>query len=684
MRRALGLVLLSVAQCCHGAPAHGPSAALHARSDDGVPVKGKTIWMFWSQGNLRNETRGKYANCMICVEQWRKLNPKWKVELLDDKRAYELSPSYRRYSRLDNLGDAVLSDILRLDLLSRYGGVWSDVSVCPQRPLSTFIGRKLEPSGFWTYWLDHEVVPADANCEFEDAASANSRLTVTWFLAVSHPHHPVVETWRDALEASLDSMLENSRPYGYFLVHCVLNLVSVANETVHDALQAMPHEFPDGDLPWMDESFAKTVPHGRLMDKFHEDGCCLQPSLGSVLGNSTVRCEADNVANTADAEAAAAAFDAAKQDTTADAAAAAAATTEPDAGTIDIDEAATQAKPAPLERSTATTTPDNRGAECWDACGESAGRCFNEEHGRGFCGKAGEWSGSCCKLGAEGHEADPRCSGRGCRGFHCCVEDTESEQPATTRTRTKDDAGPPPKTGDGQCSSWCATKLADDTGSEARACSWNTCSACPECDAPSRSAAAKTKNEAAAGGPCTAHHGADEPCCGQSSFDTRAIKDVVPCPEAAPFCLNYIYKKRFGVCAEHAPPASPPAAPEPEPEPEPIFDTDADGISADRLRNAGAGEDCYEKCGGHGGFCERCGRAPAACCHGSGELADDPVECHGVTHDGRAWNGSAYVATHGCVLVPAGGRGQVVRTDDEERELADALPIRQARRGSVR
>jgi len=51
-----------------------------------------------------------------------------------------------------------------------------------------------------------------------------------------------------------------------------------------------------------------------------------------------------------------------------------------------------------------------------------------------------------------------------------------------------------------------------------------------------------------ADGPCTAHHGDATPCCGQDELDHRDEKDVRPCPNHAPVCLNYRYNKHVGKC----------------------------------------------------------------------------------------------------------------------------------------
>ena len=67
------------------------------------------------------------------------------------------------------------------------------------------------------------------------------------------------------------------------------------------------------------------------------------------------------------------------------------------------------------------------GDECFKPCGSKAGKCFDAAKGQGFCGRPstqpGAWSGSCCKLDAEGAEQSSDCADRGCIGFHCCVED---------------------------------------------------------------------------------------------------------------------------------------------------------------------------------------------------------------------------------------------------------------------
>ena len=92
--------------------------------------------------------------------------------------------------------------------------------------------------------------------------------------------------------------------------------------------------------------------------------------------------------------------------------------------------------------SQASPVGDHRGLDCWDKCGQTPGPCFDRARGRGFCGQAGKWSGSCCKLGAVGYDQSWDCMSRGCVGFHCCVEDTEWDE--TNRQTGRDDQAAAP------------------------------------------------------------------------------------------------------------------------------------------------------------------------------------------------------------------------------------------------
>jgi len=64
-----------------------------------------------------------------------------------------------------------------------------------------------------------------------------------------------------------------------------------------------------------------------------------------------------------------------------------------------------------------------RGSECFAQCDQKAGKCPQ------FCAGP-DWSGSCCRVGAEGPlwvTGGDQCGGRGCVDNHCCVEDASGD-----------------------------------------------------------------------------------------------------------------------------------------------------------------------------------------------------------------------------------------------------------------
>lgn len=102
----------------------------------------KNIWMLWYQGE-------DSAPWLVrqCIESWRKHNPQFNIIVLD-------SLTIKNYidlpANIDFLSMQMLSDLVRLELLSRYGGVWVDATVYCRKPLNEWI-LKYTKSGFFAF-----------------------------------------------------------------------------------------------------------------------------------------------------------------------------------------------------------------------------------------------------------------------------------------------------------------------------------------------------------------------------------------------------------------------------------------------------------------------------------------------------------------------------------------------------
>lgn len=136
----------------------------------------RIVWMFWAQGwDQAPEVVGP------CVESWRALNPDWDIRLLTRETIAEHVPDAAVIERMLEEGQPLeaVSNLLRVELLIKHGGVWADATAYCLRPLSE--------------WID-------------DAASAGffafrnpgpDRLLSSWFLA-GHPGNLLATKWRDA------------------------------------------------------------------------------------------------------------------------------------------------------------------------------------------------------------------------------------------------------------------------------------------------------------------------------------------------------------------------------------------------------------------------------------------------------------------------------------------------------
>ena len=136
----------------------------------GIP---NIIWTLWLQGWERAPEVAK-----ACLQSWKTHNPNWTIQALDRSDVLDLfvdgqiSPAIHR----EDIPPEAVSDVIRIALLRKYGGVWVDSTVFCLRPLDEWLHAKL-PSGFFAF-----------------ARPGPDRMLSTWFLA-AHAPHELVEDW---------------------------------------------------------------------------------------------------------------------------------------------------------------------------------------------------------------------------------------------------------------------------------------------------------------------------------------------------------------------------------------------------------------------------------------------------------------------------------------------------------
>ena len=96
----------------------------------------KNIYMFWDKG----WDKAPYI-CQECLLSWKYYNPNWKIITLDKKNIY----NYLSKELLDDIWEKKLvqhqADIIRVNLLKKYGGVWTDSTIFCNKSLDDWLYR---------------------------------------------------------------------------------------------------------------------------------------------------------------------------------------------------------------------------------------------------------------------------------------------------------------------------------------------------------------------------------------------------------------------------------------------------------------------------------------------------------------------------------------------------------------
>lgn len=134
----------------------------------------KTIWTYWNNAELTPVVRK-------CIDTWKKYNPDYTVIIItpDNLRDYiDFDVKKVRF----NDSAARESDIIRLNVLAKYGGVWCDASIMMTRPFDFKTDSSHE---FVGYYIEHYTTKPQWPC------------IEGWFFATV-PNGKFINAWRDS------------------------------------------------------------------------------------------------------------------------------------------------------------------------------------------------------------------------------------------------------------------------------------------------------------------------------------------------------------------------------------------------------------------------------------------------------------------------------------------------------
>lgn len=108
----------------------------------------KTIWMLWLQGIEKAPSIVR-----TCYESWVFHNPGWTIKVLEQSDVEALVPEITEVigDNVDVIIRPSVSDIIRINLLKTYGGVWVDATLFCLKPLDDWLFTKLDKDGFFMF-----------------------------------------------------------------------------------------------------------------------------------------------------------------------------------------------------------------------------------------------------------------------------------------------------------------------------------------------------------------------------------------------------------------------------------------------------------------------------------------------------------------------------------------------------
>ncbi|WP_061910196.1 capsular polysaccharide synthesis protein [Streptococcus cristatus] len=157
------------------------------------------VWICWFQG--LDSAPHVVKKCIASVQE--NLSDREIIVLTDENyRQYITFPNYiKEKIKQGSISKTHLSDLLRLELLTQYGGTWIDGTV--------FCSSSDIPS----YMLDSNLFLFQ---NLKPGLDGQALAISTWFMTASKPHHPLLELTKDLLYFYWQ---QNNTMVDYFLIH---------------------------------------------------------------------------------------------------------------------------------------------------------------------------------------------------------------------------------------------------------------------------------------------------------------------------------------------------------------------------------------------------------------------------------------------------------------------------------
>lgn len=208
--------------------------ALKENNDNSIAENEKIIWQYWHQDK-------KNAPEIIkkCLSSIKKHYPDYKVNVLsfDDIKDFIELPQ-KAYWLLENkkIPIALFSDILRLNLLSKYGGMWIDATM------------------YATGKLPEEILEADFFMFQKNPKTDSMQNNNSCYFIKAKKNNIFLEAIKSSIENYWN---ENDFVINYFLFEHIVTLLSNSNEKLSKEWEKMPLKYTTNVTAIQDKKFKK-------------------------------------------------------------------------------------------------------------------------------------------------------------------------------------------------------------------------------------------------------------------------------------------------------------------------------------------------------------------------------------------------------------------------------------------
>jgi hypothetical protein len=211
----------------------------------------KTIWILWFQGW---ETAGYISR--QCLKSWQKHNETtWKIIALDQYNLDQYASVYASVKHLidtKNVTINSLADIIKLHLLSQYGGLWIDSTCFCNGPLDKWFGNNngynLAQNGFFAFRTN-------------DPAT----MTISTKFLYANKDNVIIKKWKDSMLSYINSVRDIGCHSPNDGCHSPNDAVNVANTNTYSAWVNKNYESHYFWLNYLFEDLYKTEDDIKIM-----------------------------------------------------------------------------------------------------------------------------------------------------------------------------------------------------------------------------------------------------------------------------------------------------------------------------------------------------------------------------------------------------------------------------------